>query len=91
MSVCIVHCSIALLQEHESWTVINKYKTSILMCSFALNQKIVELIKLLKKTLLGFINGKNPNTSFVFKMFRYYLQNGVDNGLPKDFIGYQHF
>ncbi len=33
-----------------------------------------------------------PNTSFVFKTFRHYLQNGaVDNGLPKDFMGYQHF
>ncbi len=53
MRVCIVHCSIALLQEHESWTMINKYTTRILMCSFALNRKIMELINLLKTHYKG--------------------------------------
>ncbi len=63
------------------------------MCSFTLNRKIMELIKLLKNITGGLLMVKNPNTSFVIKTCRYmyYLQNGVDNGLPKDFMGYQHF
>ena len=37
------------------------------------------LIKLLKKTLLGLINGKrgSQTSSFVVQTFRYYLQNGA--------------
>ncbi len=78
MRVCIVHCSIALLQEHESWTMINEYKTRILMCSFALHRRIMELRKLLQKLYWGLLMVKGqPNTSFVFKTIRYYLQNGA--------------
>ncbi len=75
MRVCIVHCSI--LQEYESWTMINKCKTRILMCSIALNRKIKESIKLfLKKHYCGLLMAKGqPNTSCVLKTFRYYLQN----------------
>ena len=47
MRVCIVYCSIELLQEHGFWTMINKYKGRILMCSFVLNRKIMEIITLL--------------------------------------------
>ncbi len=67
--MCVVHCSIALLQEHESWTVINKCKTRILMCSFALNRKIMVLIKLLK-TLLGFLNGEKGSQILLLSLKR---------------------
>ncbi len=77
MRVCIAHCSIALLQEHESWTMINKYKTTILMCSFDVNRKIMESIKLFKKQYWGLLMVKRAAKSFVFKTFRYYLQNGA--------------
>ncbi len=59
--MCIVNCSIALLQEHECWKMINKYKTRI---KFAPNRKIVESIKLFLKILLGFINGKRAAKYF---------------------------
>ena len=76
MRVCIVHCSMHWYKKMNLGH--NNKSDKNLMCSFALNRKIIESIKLFLKKLLGFINRKSAaNTYFVFKTFRYYLQKGA--------------